>query len=222
MEIHQPFLRGGCSCGRNTYAISIPDGATNEAEVIFSGNQDHHETNATIRRTFTPLHAPHTQRNFCGYCGTPLTFWTEKPESEAEFMSVALGSLLGDDLSLLEDLQILPPDEESSEEIATETVPTNLATRTTAPTSSSSSSRISYHSGTLAGVPWFEEMIEGSRLGRIMRSRRGIGVSDDDLTTFEWEISEWQDTDTGRQPTRIFTSGAGGSGKRKAEDVIIS
>jgi hypothetical protein len=150
-----------------------------------------------------------------------LTFWTDTPENEAEFMSVALGSLLGDDLRLLEDLQILPPDEDLSEQTVTETVPTNLVTRTTetAPTAaapSSSSSRISYYAGTLAGVPWFEEMIEGSRLGRIMRSRRGIGISGDDTKTFEWEISEWQDTDTGRQPTRVVASG---SAKRKAEDM---
>lgn len=178
------------------------------------------ETHATIRRTFTPLHAPDTQRNFCGYCGTPLTFWTDKPVSEAEFMCVALGSLLGDDLRLLEDLQILPPDEDLSEHVVTETVPTTRVTRTTevAPTAPSSSSRISYHSGSLAGVPWFEEMIEGSRLGRIMRNRRGIGG--DDSTTFEWEISEWQDTDTGRQPTRILTSVTSASGKRKAEDIL--
>lgn len=138
-------------------------------------------------------------------------------------MSVALGSLLGDDLRLLEDLQILPSDEDSSDQNETETVPTNLVTRTaemaaTAP--SSSSSRISYHSGTLAGVPWFEEMIEGSRLGRIMRSRRGIGISDDETTTFEWSISEWQDTDTGMQPTRVLTSVTSTSGKRKAEDLL--
>jgi hypothetical protein len=152
-----------------------------------------------------------------------LTFWTDEPDSEADYMSVALGSLVGDDLRLLEDLHIVPPDEDLSEQIATETVPTNLVTRTSgmAPTAtSSSSSHISYHSGTLAGVPWFEEMIEGSRLGRIMRSRRGIGISDDETTTFEWEISEWQeDTDTGRQPTRVVTSMGSGSGKRKAEDM---
>lgn len=135
-------------------------------------------------------------------------------------MSVALGSLLGDDLRLLEDLHILPPDEDLSEQIVTESVPTTLVTGTTAvaPTAPSSSSRISYHSGTLAGVPWFEEMIEGSRLGRIMRNRRGIGV--DDSTTFEWEISEWQDTDTGLQPTTVLTSVASASGKRKAEDIL--
>ncbi|EED21348.1 conserved hypothetical protein [Talaromyces stipitatus ATCC 10500] len=253
METHQPLLRGGCSCGRNSYAISIPNDATNEAEVIFSGHQDHRhaqgvpltawlrvpltwfrsqthsffpdETHATIRRTFTPHYAPHTKRYFCGYCGSPLTFWTDEPESEADFMSVALGSLFGDDLRLLEDLDILPPDDEDLEQhVITETVPTTLVTRTSsevAPTapSSSSTSRISYHSGTLAGVPWFEEMIEGSRLGRIMKSRRGIGASEHASTTFEWEISEWQGTDTGRQPTRVFTSITSERGKRKADDM---
>lgn len=140
-------------------------------------------------------------------------------------MSVALGSLLGDDLRMLEDLQILPLEDDSSEESLIESVPTDLVTRAMdlAPTAApSSSSRISYRSGTLSGVPWFEEMIEGSRLGRIMRSRRGIGISEDDSTTFEWEISEWQDTDTGRQPTRVLTSVATGNGKRKAEDLTAS
>ena len=139
-------------------------------------------------------------------------------------MSVALGSLLGDDLRLLEDLHILPPDEDLSDQIVPETESTTPETRTTelAPTAASSipSSRISYHSGTLAGVPWFEEMIEGSRLGRIMRSRRGIGISDDESTTFQWEISEWQEgTDTGTQPMKVVTSIASGTTKRKAEDL---
>lgn len=86
--------------------------------------------------------------------------------------------------------------------------------------SPSSANQVTYHSGTLAGVPWFEEMIEGSRLGRIMRSRRGMGASEDGSMAFEWEISEWQDSDTGRQPSEFSIITSSSSGKRKAEDMF--
>jgi hypothetical protein len=36
-------------------------------------------------------------------------------------------------------------------------------------------------------------MIEGSRLGRTGRTRRGAGMSADGSTTVEWEITEWVD-----------------------------
>ena len=39
------------------------------------------------------------------------------------------------------------------------------------------------------GVPWFEEMVEGSELGRIRR-RRGGHTSRDGGTTYEWEVVE--------------------------------
>ena len=41
------------------------------------------------------------------------------------------------------------------------------------------------------GTPWFEEMIQGSELGRIKR-RRGGGTSSDGHTKVEWEISEFE------------------------------
>lgn len=58
----------------------------------------------------------------------------------------------------------------------------------------------------IRGTPWFEEMIEGSELGRLKR-RRGGGRSSDGKTIIEYEVTE-------------FTSGDGdgiitGTGKRK-------
>lgn len=41
------------------------------------------------------------------------------------------------------------------------------------------------------GTPWFEEMIQGSELGRIKR-RRGGETSPDGHTNVEWEISEFE------------------------------
>ncbi|KAJ9380285.1 hypothetical protein DTO063F5_6732 [Paecilomyces variotii] len=218
-------LRGGCACGRNQYMIIVPEGVTEEAaQVYFDSGRDHRrsigaplsvwlrvplawyqsntrsyypdESHNAIRRTFTPLHAPHSQRSFCGFCGTPLTYWTELPPEEADFMSISVGSLRGDDQRLLEDLKLLPEDVDD-EALDAQAAVTRRNPPLSAPTVSSTAdlsdfSR-SYSQGTVGGIPWFQEMIEGSRLGRLMRSRRGVGRSDDQSTTIEWEITEWRD-----------------------------
>lgn len=161
------------------------------------------ETHSSIRRAFTPIHAPQTRRIFCGFCGTPLTYWTEESQEEAEFLSISVGSLLGDHQRALEDLQLLPEDSEEEDEPSAATEDSTLM-----PTQGSSSSVVvpsfgespeisrTLRSGTLNGIPWFEEMVEGSRLGRLMRSKRGKGVSDDNTASFEWEVSEWHDDGT--------------------------
>lgn len=61
------------------------------------------------------------------------------------------------------------------------------------------------------GTPWFEEMIEGSDLGKIRR-RRGGETSLDGKTKTEWEVTE-------------FESGSGeddgvGIGKRKHDSLV--
>lgn len=183
------------------------------------------ETHAAIRRTFTPVHAPHSQRNFCGFCGTPLTYWTESPPEEADYMSVTLGSLFSDDLRMLEDLELLPRDSTEDGSDRSPPAATDTTSESTPPATSSSSAVSSaspsfvksYREGTTAGIPWFEEMIEGSKLGRIMRKRRGFGVSDDQSTTIEWEISEWHGSgsDTGRAMSESYS----GTGKRKVDEM---
>ncbi|KAJ5126699.1 hypothetical protein N7448_007478 [Penicillium atrosanguineum] len=226
---HEP-LHGSCSCGRNEYSIQIPEDVTEHAEVYFDTSRDNRrshgtpitawlrvpldwyqsstrsffpdETHSSIRRIFTPRHAPDTRRIFCGFCGTPLTFWTEEPHEEAEFMNIAIGSLFSEDQRVLEELDLLPADSDEEESVAE---PSSSALEPAMDTVSSiivpsfgnqGLSR-SFRHGTAGGIPWFEEMVEGSRLGRLMQSRRGMGVSDDQSTSFEWEISEWHDDGTG-------------------------
>jgi hypothetical protein len=157
---------------------------------------------------------------FCGYCGTPLTFWTEEPREEADFMSIAIGSLLAEDQRALDELDLLPDDFDEEAPRAGVSTSTTLA-----PAEDPTSSVIipsfeepkisrSFQHGTTRGIPWFEEMVEGSRLGRLMRSRRGKGVSDDKSTSVEWEISEWHDD--GSVFIRQESESSGGStGKRK-------
>lgn len=138
-------------------------------------------------------------------------------------MSVTVGSLHGNDQRLLEDLDLLP---DSSEEEETDaeagpaeeqmTVTPSVQTRssTAVAPSSTTEPRISrtYRQGTADGIPWFEEMIEGSRLGRLMKTRRGIGMSDDQSTRIEWEVSEWTNDGTGEVRS---ASSVHAPGKRK-------
>ncbi|KAJ5614661.1 Glutathione-dependent formaldehyde-activating enzyme/centromere protein V [Penicillium herquei] len=226
---HEP-LHGSCSCGRNHYQIQIPDDVTDHASVYFDSSRDsrrfqgtpltawlrvpldwYHssttsffpdETHTSIRRTFTPHDAPQTRRIFCGFCGTPLSFWTEDPTEEADYMSIAIGSLLGADQHALEDLRLLPEDSDEDVPYTGISSPSTLApaqeatsTDSIMVTSISDSPDLSrsVRSGVIHGIPWFEEMVEGSRLGRLMRSKRGKGASDDKSTSIEWEISEWYD-----------------------------
>lgn len=140
-------------------------------------------------------------------------------------MSVTVGSLVGEDQRLLEELDLLP--DSSSEELlpvqqpTTVTSPSNLAPSATQiqPGGNPRFSR-SVREGATGGIPWFEEMIQGSQLGRVGKSRRGMGVSNDGSTRVEWEVSEWRDDGTGGSPDFESDSGpAGASGKRKIEDI---
>lgn len=63
------------------------------------------------------------------------------------------------------------------------------------------------------GTPWFEEMIQGSELGRVKR-RRGGETSSDGRTKVEWEISEFESGDgdiaiasTGKRKLGSLTAG---------------
>ncbi|RLL97119.1 hypothetical protein CFD26_106800 [Aspergillus turcosus] len=267
MSTHTP-LRGSCLCGRNQYSINIPENVTDHAHIYFDSSRDHRksygspltawlrvplgwyqshtesyfpdETHATIRRVFTPRHAPHTQRSFCGYCGTPLTYWTEMPREEADYMSVTIGSLYGEAQRMLEDLDLLPgssdegeedeeEDREAEEKEEKKGVTVSPAEHTQ--TSSTRSTVVvpsparaplltrSYRRGTTRGIPWFEEMIEGSRLGRLMKRRRGVGISGDSSTTIEWEVTEWRDEGSSEE-TQAGSEDARTAVKRKRGHLV--
>jgi len=183
------------------------------------------ESHSAIRRIFSPRHAPQTQRVFCGFCGTPLTFWTEDPRDESEFMSISIGSLLIEDQRALDDLGLLPEDFDEEAPHAGVSTSSDLAPAHTTsssvivpsfedPTDFPDISR-SLQRGRTGGIPWFEEMMEGSRLGRLMRSRRGMGISDDQSTSIQWEFSEWHDDGTGGTVQQDSDSGGRSRGKRK-------
>ncbi|KAJ9636110.1 uncharacterized protein PV06_04234 [Exophiala oligosperma] len=229
-------LRGSCNCGRNHYAVIVPVDSTERAEVFFDDSSESRrsqgtpltawlrvpltwyssstqaffpdETHTSIRRIFSPLHSPHTQRVFCGYCGTHLSFWTENPSSEAEFMNITLGSLLGEDIQALQELDLLPGDLEPQD------VQGQSSTAVQAPSSQEQSQGLTRteRSGRSGGLSWFEEMLDGSRLGRTHNFRKGVGVSPDGNTRVEWEISEFFDDGSATPQTPTGS-------KRKLGDV---
>lgn len=100
-------------------------------------------------------------------------------------MDVTLGSLWGESLGLLERLGWLEEEESSGEEEDVGEGPssTRVAKRRTA---GSMSNR---------GIPWFEELVEDSRLGR-MKRRRG-GHVDAEGREVQWEVTEIEGGDDG-------------------------
>lgn len=157
------------------------------------------ETHSAIRRAYSSPHDQNSKRYFCGFCGTPLSYWSESPPTEAEYISLTLGSLAGSDLRDLEDLGLLPKealeDAENDKEKIENAVPyvgTNV---------------LNGHGN--EGLPWFETMVKGSRLGNVKKSW-GERRSGNGRFTVEWEIVEWTDDGTESDTT---------SAKRKLGEV---
>ena len=137
------------------------------------------ETPNTIRRVFTPDHSPHTKRHFCGICGTPLSHWSEESPDEAELIYVNLKTLRSESFDRLEDAGLLSgvsseDEREGSQELSKEPSQVTAIGQ----------------GREVQGSPWFEEMIEGSQLGRLRR-RRGGQSSSDGSTRVEWEVTEF-------------------------------
>ena len=141
-----------------------------------------------------PLHAPYCKRNFCGFCGTPLTYWSEDPPEEADYISVTIGSLSPHDQIAIEDLGLLPADSDAdalqSPSQASPVVPISESNQRPE-AQQQQQPTVRHRSGTIGGIPWFEEMIEGSRLGQYGRRRQGRGRTADSSVQIEWEVSEW-------------------------------
>ncbi|AEO69520.1 uncharacterized protein THITE_2055011 [Thermothielavioides terrestris NRRL 8126] len=162
------------------------------------------ETRAQIRRTDPAAAAAHyytAQRHFCGFCGTPLAYWSEAPRGEADFIQLALGSLSPRDLVDLEELGVVPgsegeegEDEEDDDDDHSEEGRDGVTAAEVI-------------RGTVGAVPWFDALTEGSRLGTLRRAK-GKGANRSGTVRVEWEIVEWTEDDAAESPR-----------KRKIEDV---
>ena len=71
-------------------------------------------------------------------------------------------------------------------------------------------------------VPWFETLVEGSRLGR-MKRRSGGGESSDGRIKVEWEVTEWTSSNdvegSGQEARAETTTTVLGTGKRKLDET---
>ena len=94
-----------------------------------------------------------------------------------------LGSLRSESLERLQDAGFLAASEDTSSERTDEADSSLGTTKQSAAVTQQSQGR------EVRGVPWFEEMVEGSDLGRIKR-RRGGKTSADGRVQYEWEVVE--------------------------------
>ncbi|KAJ4415754.1 hypothetical protein N0V85_002578 [Neurospora sp. IMI 360204] len=224
MSFERP-LRGGCQCGRNRYIIQFPQNTTQRAQVIFNSPPSQYishgsplaaflrvplpwyhtttlwfspdERTSMIHRAYTSPFEPHSMRRFCGFCGTPLSYWSEEPRSEADYIQLSLSSLHPEDLADLEDLGMLPDLESEGE--------------TEADVSKKQEGKEAVtHIGrqTVGGLPWLDTLVEGSRLGTL-RASKGRSQNTSGTVQVEWEVMEWTEGDSGSP------SGSKGNGKRK-------
>lgn len=162
-----------------------------------------------IRKSFTPPREPRCKRNFCGYCGTHLTHWSEDPKDEADYLNVTLGSIFGEDLRTLEDLGLLPNDDTADDALETSpwTEVTQKGDASEAAGHAENSRRMIRH-GADGNVMWTEEVIDGRRSGMSHKTKRGRGQNLGGTTMVEWEITELIDDGSEAE------SGSG-RGKRK-------
>ncbi|KAH9906450.1 hypothetical protein F4778DRAFT_649931 [Xylariomycetidae sp. FL2044] len=227
------ILRGSCHCGRNQYVVQIPAGASPDAaQVIFDSNAPHRissasplsafirvplswyhsqtfaflddESRSSIRRFYSHPAEQHAMRHFCGFCGTPLSYWSEEPRSEADYIQLTLGSLLTEDLHDLEEFGLIPNE---SEDDAMHIVPVS-APRHTAILSGRD----------ITSIPWFESMLSGSRLGN-MHTTRTIRASRDGRVRVEFEITEWTANEDADDDGATSESSNTGKRKRGQGDV---
>jgi len=138
-----------------------------------------------------------------------LTYWSERPTTEADFLSVTVGSLRTDSIRVLGDYGLLPEAIDANEIIVHDRQ--ELERGRLEHTSAQNPMIKTERHGATGDLTWFEELISGSAIGRTRRSRRGMTVIRDGATTIEWEVLEMRESDSGSE------SGTG-RGKRKLGD----
>lgn len=174
------------------------------------------ETSAMIRKVYISPRKGHSMRHFCGFCGTPLSYWSEQPRSEADFIQVALGSLCSENLHDLEDLGLAPDvDDEVGETVPTTPQDTEMVV--------SPSNEVMVRDGvgrreTAGGLPWFETLISGSKLGN-MQTAKGISQSRDGSVRVEWEVYEWTDEDGTAGGKRKYAELSSAPDRARMEDL---
>jgi len=214
---------------RNQYVVRIPEESTELAQVVFD-NSSHSrrlqaspftafikvpiswfesttvayypdETHQSIRRTFSSPIPDNLRHQFCGYCGTQLSQWDDTSREHDQYIWLTLGSLHDEDLDKLEDLGLSDADSEPEEvDIERQSRPEPAGRAVLKPAQGAQN----------RGAPWFESLVQDTKLGKIKRQRGGQ-ESADGTSRVEWEVFE-------------FTGGddKGTAAKRKIDDVDMN
>lgn len=137
-------------------------------------------------------------------------------------MNVTLGSLLNESIDQLEALNIIPDTTDDEDELVgggevneEDHIPTNeeaeggVDAGPAPPAQSREVTRQSTQSMQNRGMPYFEELVENSRLGRIKRLR-GNQTSQDGRMVVQWEVIEIGGDD---EPTPMETEPDTGAGE---------
>ncbi len=119
---------------------------------------------------------------------------------------MTLGSLLTEDLHILEEIGLIPGDDEDDK---TEPM--------AAPALHTGSQLVGRD---LTGIPWFESLISGSRLGKL-QTTKGTRESRDGRIRVEWDITEWTTDDDEEGSTGKRKRGVAGSGDQTTAAYII-
>ncbi|KAK4146340.1 uncharacterized protein C8A04DRAFT_35053 [Dichotomopilus funicola] len=189
------------------------------------------ETNSQIHRVYREPGIDYAMHHFCGFCGTPLSYWSESPRTEADFIHLTLGSLLPEDLGDLEEWGLLGrlgssgPSSGASSGASSRGISPEKGGEERGEergkgkeNEDGNNSQLGPRGTDRVGVlPWFDRLTEGSRLGRTLRRTTGVGSDQTGNVRVEWEIVEWTEEDEdggGPQPQSSY-----GSKKRKVDQV---
>lgn len=142
-------------------------------------------------------------------------------------MDVTLGSLLNESILKLESLNILPDDTDDEEGLVQggivndeDHIPSTEESMggVEGPAAASAlkgtqkSDTAATHRMQSRGIPYFEEMVENSRLGRIKRQKGGQ-TSQDGRRTFQWEVVEIDNT----EPSPMEATAENSNGQARAK-----
>ncbi|KAF2858114.1 hypothetical protein K470DRAFT_252060 [Piedraia hortae CBS 480.64] len=211
-------LFGSCFCERNQYRVVVPTSQASAAQVFFDNGAVSRvaqatpiaawlrvpldwyesmtvahfpdESHSSIKRTFqTPGHADPqrpVRRQFCGYCGTHLTAWDEA--RDADSVDVTLGSLFSQSLDQLRKLHLYPDWEDDSDaSSAEEGGQADRNTEMEVDVAESKQPR-ARHLLQGDGMPYFENLVQDSRLGRIKRQTGSQSLPDGRVV--QWSFVE--------------------------------
>lgn len=174
------------------------------------------ETHSSIRRVYEHLNGEEvenkktTKKHFCGYCGTPLSFWSEEPPAEADFIHLTLGSLDQTDLQDLEEMGLIPEDSDDDTLTGDETKEEQQAEVAEAASPSKRDTRALRQT---FGVSWIDTMMRDTKLGKLRHSH-GVNTSQDGSVQVNWEVVEY--TEGGDQDVDMETSST--AVKRKLDE----